>query len=141
MTAGDERSLQRADVLRLQLSEGKGVRAIARATKLTRKRVPFSAAPRAGHAPAHGPPRETSAHQPRLALSKLPRCAAPSETPKGAKRGVASSRCGRARNIPNLPALVRSLHQAAPLRVTALTTLLEEGCRLRLVLRHSAAGP
>jgi transposase len=39
MTAGDKRSVQMAEVLRLHLTEGKGIRAIAKATKLTRKTV------------------------------------------------------------------------------------------------------
>ena len=39
MTAEDKRSTQMAEVLRLHLVEGKGIRAIAKATKLTRKTV------------------------------------------------------------------------------------------------------
>ena len=39
MTRVDERSLQMAEVLRLSLVEGKGIRAIARETKLGRKKV------------------------------------------------------------------------------------------------------
>ena len=35
----DERARQMAEVLRLHLTEGKGIRAIARATKLGRKKV------------------------------------------------------------------------------------------------------
>lgn len=39
MTLADERSTQMAEVLRLHLIEGKGIRAIAKATKLGRKKV------------------------------------------------------------------------------------------------------
>lgn len=39
MSTDDERSLQMAEVLRLHLTEGKGIRAIAKAMKLTRKKV------------------------------------------------------------------------------------------------------
>src|SRR6266496_1139689 len=39
MTAGDDRSLQMAEVLRLRLTEGKSIRGIAKATKLNRKTV------------------------------------------------------------------------------------------------------
>ncbi len=38
-SADDERAMQMAEVLRLHLTEGKGIRAIARATKLGRKKV------------------------------------------------------------------------------------------------------